>query len=194
LPDNDFGLIIKAHYFTGFYWDIMAPTIRPALESDISDFSRLYVEFHQFHVRGVPDRLVSLEEMEPLQLIALADNLRCILGDSHACILVADVEGCIQGFVEAYDRRSEPHPLRVPRRFLYIQSLYVRKESRRLRLGQTLLKAACAWGKKRGLKEIQLEAWDFPGGPQRFYEFMGFSTLRRTMVSSINLEGRDYGP
>lgn len=163
----------------------MQPCIRPALSDDISDLCRLYVEFHQFHVQGVPGRLVSLGQMEPPELVALADNLRGVLEHPRACVLVAEAEGTILGFVEAYDRKTEPHPLRVQHRYLYIQSLYVRKPYRRLRLGKALLLEAGRWGRKRGLREVQLDSWEFPGGPQPFYETLGFSTLRRTLVARI---------
>jgi ribosomal protein S18 acetylase RimI-like enzyme len=170
----------------------MSACIRPALSSDIPDLSRLYVEFHQFHVKGVPGRLVGLEHMEPLEMIALADNLRAVLDDPHAAVYVAEIDGTACGFAEVYDQKTDPHPLRVQRRFLYIQSLYVRKAVRRQHVGQALLKAACAWGQQRGLREIQLDAWEFPGGPRQFYETMGLTTLRRTLVGKIDLDRDEH--
>ncbi len=170
----------------------MTACIRPALRSDIPELSRLYVEFHQFHVRGVPGRLVSLEQMEPLELIALADNLRAVLDDPKTGVFVAEVNAAVHGYIEAFDQKTDTHPLRVQRRFLYVQSLYVRKAVRRQRLGQGLLHAACEWGCSRGLDEIQLDTWDFPGGPRQFYENMGLTTLRRTLVGRIDLSRDDH--
>lgn len=171
----------------------MTACIRPATSNDIPELSRLYVEFHQFHVHGVPGRLVSLEDVEPLELMALADNLRHMLDAPQVGIIVGEVDGQVEGFIEFFEQKTDPHPLRVRHRFLYIQSLYVREAARHCHMGRQLIQAANAWGWERGLSEIQLDAWEFPGGPQEFYEHLGFTTLRRTLVSKIVHKEKENG-
>jgi hypothetical protein len=41
------------------------------------------------------------------------------------------------------------------------------------------------WVKEKGAAEMQLNAWEFPGGPLPFYEANGYRTLTRTLFKRL---------
>ena len=45
--------------------------------------------------------------------------------------------------------------------------------------------AAHAWATARGADEMELDIWEFPGGPLDFYEGLGYRTVRRTLVHDL---------
>lgn len=161
------------------------PIIRPAHESDVEALCRLYVEFHEFHARGVPDRLLTLGDADNADCSDLAKNLEEILGWDDAALLVAEVDGRLVGFAEVYLRVDEGPGPRVTHRYGYLQSLMVTADSRRRGLGRRLLAAAEAWTREQGASELRLETWEFEASPLRFYEACGYRTLRRTMVHTL---------
>ena len=96
--------------------------IRPATEQDIDGLVSLYIEFHEFHVLGVPDRLRKPDSYDEM---ALHDALQDLLHRDDAQTFVADGEGKLVGLAEVYLRQDEPHPLTIALRYGHLQSLIV---------------------------------------------------------------------
>lgn len=155
-------------------------TFRPATLMDVPALRRLYDEFHLFHVRGVPDRL--LVPAEPQDDGRFRDSIATILGDEHAMLLVAETDGQLVGFAEIYLRDEDASPYRPGRRYAHLQSLAVTEASRRGGIGVRLLHRAEEWAFDQGASEIRTDVWEFDDGPLPFYERDGYSTLRRTLV------------
>jgi GNAT superfamily N-acetyltransferase len=165
---------------------VEAVSVRSAELRDREALCRLYYEFHEYHVRGVPDRLRGLGE--PPDTYAgseLYQALTRILQDDDAAIFLAQVARRTVGLVEAYLRQDEPNPLRVSRRYGYLQSLMVDEAFRRRGIGTQLMDAAQRWAQDKGAAEMRLEIWEFEAGPLRFYEGRGYRTLRRTLVCEL---------
>jgi ribosomal protein S18 acetylase RimI-like enzyme len=158
---------------------MMTPTLRRATEQDCEQLLSLYAEFHEFHVRGVPDRLRRPETYDEAQLRVA---LREIMQSSDAAIFVVDAEGKLFGFAEVYLREDEPHPLTVAHRYGLLQSLYISAPFRRSGWGRQLVVAAQRWARQQGATEMQLETWEFEDGPLLFYELLGYRTLKRHLV------------
>ena len=159
--------------------------IRPAVRDDFDALCELYYEFHQFHVRGVPDRLVSLGEADKFDSTDLRGALQKILDDDDAIILAAEVDERIVGLAEVYVKQDEAHPLRVTPRYGDLQSLIVNESYRRYGIGRELTGAAEKWAKEKGAVEMQLDIWEFGAGPLDFYNRLGYRTIRRKMVRKI---------
>jgi GNAT superfamily N-acetyltransferase len=160
--------------------------VRPAANHDRGALCRLYHEFHEFHVRGVPDRLLSLGE--PPATYAQTDLYRAlggIIGGADSAIFVAEAAGQAVGLAEVYLRQDEPNPLETSCRYGYLQSLIVQAGFRREGIGTQLLEAAQQWVRERGAAELRVEVWEFGAGPLPFYEKNGYRTLRRTLVRAV---------
>jgi ribosomal protein S18 acetylase RimI-like enzyme len=160
-------------------------TIRLAGAPDLEALFKLYVDFHEFHVRGVPDRLLSLGEPEAYDCSKLYANLEKIISHDDSALFVAKVAGQVLGFVEIYVRQDEPNPARVSRTYGHLQSLMVDEGFRRRGVGTRLVEAAEQWAREKGAAEMQLDTWEFAAGSLEFYEHSGYRTLRRTLVREL---------
>ncbi len=158
--------------------------VRAAAEPDLAALCRLYVEFHEFHAQGVPDRLRSTHAA-PFDPAKLKEDVLKILGDGEAALLIAAVGGEPVGLAEVYLRRDAAEALRVAHQYGYLQSLMVTENSRRAGIGKRLTDAAEQWARARGAAEMRLDTWEFAAGPQEFYERQGYRTLRRTLVKEL---------
>lgn len=157
--------------------------IRPASTEDIEALCRLYGEFHEFHVRIVPDRLRSLEGSGNNS--ELISSLKKIMGSDESAIFVAEVEGKTTGLAEVYLREDKANPAVVSHRYGHLQSLLVTDDLRKQGTGKKLVDAAETWAKEKGATEMRLDIWEFPEGPLRFYEKLGYRTLRRTLLRKL---------
>ncbi|HSH80915.1 MAG TPA: GNAT family N-acetyltransferase [Herpetosiphonaceae bacterium] len=158
---------------------------RPAEFHDLESLCRLYVAFHEFHVRGVPDRLESLGDPANFDCTELMANLAKLLENPEARIFVALDNEQLVGLAEVYLRTEESDGPRRPCRYGYLQSLMVQDGWRQQGIGQRLLKMAEAWSATHGASEIRLETWEFPAGPHAFYGRCGYHTLRRTLIRHL---------
>ena len=156
--------------------------IRKAHMDDMDALSRLYKEFHDFHVRSFPDRLVRSDSSFGVEQ---HEEIKKIIENDDAVILVAEVDNQLVGLGEAYMREDKRSPLSIPHKYGYLQSLSVTEAFRGRDIGTRLLEAIEQWSKKRGATEIRLDVWEFKEGPARFYGKYGYRTLRRTMVRKL---------
>jgi len=161
------------------------PTVRTADPADTGSLCELYFEFHEFHVRAVPERLLSLGPLTTFDRSELSAAVQRILDDEDATILLAEDGGECVGFAEVILRQDEPNPMRVARRYGHLQSLMVRDGRRGQRIGTLLVDAAEQWARDHGATEMRLDTWEFPGGPHRFYERIGYRTLRRQLLRQL---------
>ena len=159
--------------------------IRLAGIEDLEALCKLYVEFHEFHVRGVPDRLRSLGDPEKYDCSELFRKLKEIINDKDSDIFIAEINQKPVGFAEVYIREGKPDPARVCRRHGYLQSLLVTEKSRKKGTGKKLVQSAETWAKQKGAAEMQLDIWEFTEGPLDFYQNLGYRTLRRTIVRGL---------
>lgn len=159
--------------------------IRPATIEDIKSLCELYVEFHEFHVRGLPDRLRSVGEAQSDDSQRLSNDIKKIIASDDSTILLAEVDGRPVGLAEVYIREDKPSHHTVSRRHGYLQNLAVTEKFRRQGVGDKLTDAAEMWARDKGAVEMRLDTWEFPEGPLEFYEKSGYRTLRRSMVRGL---------
>jgi GNAT superfamily N-acetyltransferase len=160
--------------------------VRLANLHDREALCSLYREFHEFHVRRLSDRLLSLgDPPDTFEGSELYRTLERIIIDDGSAVFVVEVAGQPVGFAEVYIREDEPNPLRVGRRYAYLQSLMVGEEYRRQGMGTRLVEAVQLWAKGRGATEMRVETWEFGEGPLEFYEGVGYRTLRRMLVREL---------
>ena len=156
--------------------------VRHAADRDIEVLTDLYKEFHEFHVKGLPDRLQS-----PLTYVdeGMRSKLAGILEAEGSTIFVAEFDGRVIGLAEVYLKEDEANPFKVLHTYAHLQSMMVTGNHRRQKVGRKLLLAVERWAKERGASEIRLDIWEFEAGPLEFYEKQGYRTLRRTMVRKL---------
>jgi GNAT superfamily N-acetyltransferase len=156
--------------------------VRHATMDDIEILVDLYKEFHEFHVKGVPDRLripCSYDDGD------LSNKIEKILSERGSAIFVAEMEDAVVGLAEVYVKQDEANSLKLSYTYAHLQSVIVREAYRRQKIGRKLLLAVEQWAKENDASEIRLDIWEFKNGPLEFYEKRGYYTLRRTMVRKL---------
>lgn len=156
--------------------------IRQADKHDLEQLSRLYVEFHEFHVRGVPDRLSRSSNSRHAELDSA---LQKTFENENAAIFVAEVDGQLVGLGEVYIREDAPNPLKVSYKYGHLQSMVVNAAHRGRGIGTRILEAVEQWARAKNATEIRLDTWEFKEGPLGFYKKGGYTTLRRTLVRKL---------
>ncbi len=164
----------------------MSIIIRQAQQQDVESLCNLVHAFHEFHVAGLPTRLVTLGKLETFDCSELISKLSQIIDNLEAAVFIAEIDSQLVGFVELYLRQDNPNPAVVGYKYGYLQSLMVHEKYRAKGLGKQLVQAAESWAEARGAKEIRLETWEFPASPLKFYERLSYRTLKRTLVKDIS--------
>jgi len=168
--------------------------LRVATLEDIESLSRLYCEFHNFHAKSVPDRLLGISEQPDIhEGTSLYHSLKKIIQSMDSEIFIAEADHQAIGFAEIYIRQDEANPLTVPYGYGYLQTLIITKRYRLQGMGAQLMRAVEGWAKEKGASEIRLDIWEFNEGPLAFYERMGYRTMKRTMVYRISMENESNG-
>src|SRR5512136_99104 len=94
--------------------------IRPATPGDLDALCALYHEFHEFHARGVPDRLRSQGDLDRQDFTRLKETLTGIMRGDDSALLIAEVSGSVVGLAEVTLREDDPaNALIVPHRYGY---------------------------------------------------------------------------
>jgi aminoglycoside 6'-N-acetyltransferase I len=159
--------------------------LRPASPNDIPALGKLYHAFHEFHAAVVSERLHSLGSWEEFDASQLAHSLQGILNNHKACLIVAEDNGTLVGFIEVYMREDEPDPARISYVYGHLQSLMVTSGWRGQGLGKRLIAAAETWAVQNGASEMRLDTWEFPGDSLSFYEQIGYRTVKRKLVRRL---------
>lgn len=160
-------------------------TIQLAATQDLEMLCKLYVEFHEFHVLGVPDRLLSLGNPDTYDCSGMYPDLEKIMNDTNASLFLAKLGQRLVGLAHVFIKQDEPNPAVISRRYGYLQSLMVREEYRHQDIGTRLIERVHQWAKEQGVIEVHLDTWEFVEGPLQFYEKLGYRTLRRTLVREL---------
>jgi len=163
-----------------------SPFVRRACTDDLDQLCRLYVAFHEFHVQGVPDRLISLGLPEYFDCTDLIANLQRLFDQVDAALFVAIDADQVIGLAEVYLRQDGDNGATVGYRYGYLQSLLVQEAFRHRHIGARLVEAAQQWAAQQGATEMHVDVWEFASGPLPFYERLGYRTLRRTLVRPLD--------
>jgi ribosomal protein S18 acetylase RimI-like enzyme len=150
--------------------------IRRALGSDAEGVLRLLGQIAAFHHEGRPDVFKANSRKYT------KGQFEEILQDEKRPVFVAvDENDSVLGYVFCMLmelKEQEPfhsYPL------LYIDDFCVDQDARGQNIGRRLFEAVKIHAHETGLKNIELNVWEFNEGAVKFYEKCGFTTQRRRM-------------
>jgi len=159
-----------------------AAVVRSAEPTDVDALIALYIEFHEHHVRHLPDRLRSPSSY---QTDALRDRLSELMSDPERLLLVIEAGKTLVDFAEASVEDEPPDDAIVPRRFAHLQSLWVAPEVRASGWGRALSEAAERWASSVGAVEMRLDVWEYVESPETFYRKLGYRPFRHELVKPL---------
>lgn len=104
-----------------------------------------------------------------------------MMEDPEQDVLVAEENGQLLGFAMVeYIKREETNSMYAVHE-AHIVEIGVDETSQAKGIGTALIQAVKDAAKVRGCRSVQLDVWEFNKSALRFYEKLGFVTLRRKM-------------
>lgn len=109
-----------------------------------------------------------------------------MMEDPEQDVLVAEENGQLLGFVMVeYIKREETNSIYAVHE-AHIVEIGVDETSQGKGIGTALIQAVKDAAKVRGCRSVQLDVWEFNKSALRFYEKLGFVTLRRKMEQVLD--------
>ncbi len=149
--------------------------VRLAEEKDLDIINDLRKQVNDIHVEGRPDVFKAGFGTE------MRDFAKVIMDRENSNIIVAERNGVICGMACVdYVNKSET-PYAKARKFYHVQEIAVDVNYRRQGIAKELFEFMIADAKKRNLKKIELDVWEFNDSAIEFYQAVGFRQTRRWM-------------
>lgn len=109
-----------------------------------------------------------------------------MMEDPEQDVLVAEENGQLLGFAMVeYIKREETNSIYAVHE-AHIVEIGVDETSQAKGIGTALIQAVKDAAKVRGCRSVQLDVWEFNKSALRFYEKLGFVTLRRKMEQVLD--------
>lgn len=141
-------------------------------DRDLSAVRECFVELQDFE-RGIDGRVPSGSEIAEEYLDLLFE--RCRRHDG--CLLVAEVDGAVAGFVAVHARFRSDEPDDGPMELALVSDLAVLAASRRRGIGRRLLETAEAYARGRGARWLRLSVKGGNEPAKALYAKAGFREL-----------------
>ena len=154
--------------------------IRSATLGDYRQLRDLYHELDLLHGEALP--VVFRNPVRPLRR---KEFLAKAIADSNCIMLVAESDGQIVGVIQAGIREAPDHPMFLPRRYVWMESLVVRREFQRCGVGQALMRSLESWAAEKGIAHVELNVWEFNDRAKTFYESLGYETASRRLWKGL---------
>ena len=152
--------------------------IRPAVMSDYDQLCELFDEVDVLHREIRPD-IFRKPDGRPRSV----DHVSKLVTEGNSTILVAQGQDRLLGLAVVVEREAGAHPLHVPRRFVEINTVVVRKEARRQGIGRFLIEAALQWAGHREVTAVEISVYAFNEDALRAYMAAGFTmSVHRLML------------
>jgi ribosomal protein S18 acetylase RimI-like enzyme len=156
--------------------------IREATEADYEQLCELFTELDAVHNRALP------HIFRPADGPARSRELLSgFITDEQVALFVAEnkADGQLLGLVQVAVNATPDIPILVPRRLGRMNDLVVKQKWQRVGIGQALVEQAQQWVLAQDATEIQLGVWEFNQEAIAFYEKLGYTTAKRTMLKAL---------
>lgn len=151
-------------------------TIRRALSSDAEGVLRLLEQIAAFHHEGRPDIFKANSKKYTKEEF---DNI--LQDDKRPVFVAVDEENRVLGYAFCMVMEQKEQGPFYACQLLYIDDICVDQDARGQNIGRKLFEAVKKYANEIGVKNIELNVWEFNEGAIRFYEKCGFTIQRRRM-------------
>jgi lactoylglutathione lyase len=161
----------------------VAVTIRPAVLEDADGITRIYLESAEYHASLDPERY-SVPAFEVISA-RYRGGRQHPRDEGEECItLVAECGGEIVGFIDAGLERS-PDAMHREMFYCNVSEIAVRRQYQKQDIGQQLLRAAEAWGRRQGAQFASMEYHAANTRAGVFYQRMGYGVASNTAIKRL---------
>lgn len=157
----------------------MSLTVRYARADELERVNELREQVSELHAEGRPDIF------RPGFCAELREHVHELYESENSDVIVACMDGVVCGFaaVTYVDRPESPYM--CARRYYRIEEFGVDAAFRRRGVGTALISFCRDEAAKKGFVRVELDVWSFNEDAVKFYEAIGFSTIRRYMEMNI---------
>ena len=153
--------------------------VRFAREEELDRVNGLRRQVNDLHAAGKPD------VFKPGFSPEMRDFIRVIWDDPEKEILVAEQAGTICGYAVLHLVHRPENPSKLARSYLDVDEFGVDRAFWRRGVATAMIDFIRAFARKKGLRRIELNMWEFNKDALAFYEAVGFSTYRRYMEMDL---------
>lgn len=154
----------------------MPITIQKVKKEDHDKLTYLFCEIEEFHRLKAPWKF-----SKPKKEVFPIDYFLKILSNKDALFLIAKEKNEIIGFVFGAIRGASDIPILKKRKYFHIDTLMVKKEYRKSGIGKKLMKKIENSVRDLGIKELELEVWNFNTNAIAFYENIDYKPYIKKM-------------
>jgi len=161
-------------------------TVRIAVMDDADAIASLTAEIQQLHNEALPDIFKTSSDK-----LFSREKLAMLLHDTNSIVAVAESNGAVIGHIYAVIMQRAESDFKVANKYMYIQQIGVRQDSRRRGIGRALIAFVEGRAPASAVTGLQLDYWAFNTRAQRFFESCGFAPSQVMMRKTLRLEGRN---
>ena len=154
--------------------------VRDAETRDFDRLDEIYEQVDKLHRDAHPERF-----RKPVVTGRSSEYFETALEVPGAFLLVAENDGVVIGFAEAYTKYAADYPIFQPRKWMLIDGIAVDKSYRRTGAGQALFDELIRRAKISDTHQIELNVYEFNEPAYNFYKKNGFETICKTMGKKI---------
>jgi len=154
--------------------------IREATPFDYEKLCQLFDEADELHRNQLPERFQ--QPNGPTRDKAFILDL---LANQTVEIFVAERDEELLGLVQVAVKASPPLPIFVPRCYVVVETLVVRKDFRQQGIGQKLMDMVHHWAISNGASDIELNVFAFNQEANALYQKLGYETISYKMNKSL---------
>ncbi|GAB4384161.1 MAG: GNAT family N-acetyltransferase [Elainellaceae cyanobacterium] len=161
-------------------------TVHSATVQDYNALCQLFREVDVLHQQHLPEVFQHAEGS-----VKEHDYFLNLIADDNVALYLARLGQQITGFVHAAIQETPNVPIFVPRRYVVIVGIAVAAEYRDSGIGRVLMDHVHHWAFDKGARSIELNVYEFNKGAIAFYERLGYQTLSRRLVKSLDVTSDD---
>lgn len=154
----------------------MTAWIRSLTPEDHLAVLELHAELDRLHRDAVPEVFRAPEPPRS------AEDLRKLHDGASAVCLVAELDGVVVGFANAFVSDTPQHFVFRARRAVVIDGLAVAPHARRRGIGAALVRALERWAASLHADALELNVWTFNDDALRFYRALGYDVTRQRLT------------
>ena len=117
-----------------------------------------------------------MAELQPWQWRVVPQEkefVQAAILEPNGMLYVWEEDGRLLGVVSLFLKEQEESAIRLPCRYVDLDTLYVHPEARGSGIGTALYQAACQWAKEQGADRVELMTLGENRNARAFYDKMG---------------------
>ena len=155
--------------------------IRPATEADLPALVQLHSMVQELHARNAPASFKVLSDVS-----ACLEFFRQILVEPANCVLVAEGNGLVIGYLFAQEVRREENWMCPSSRFFMLEHIAVASVHRRKGIGHELIRRFLDEARRRRITRVEVVHWSFNAPAAQFFRQHGFSPMHQRLETTIS--------